>query len=378
MWGKRHRTQPVFMHPGIFITSWVVLGGLFALQEWVNLRQWGYHIGAAILFESWGVEFLIWGVLCWSLWRLLAQFIEKANIVCMLTQVLPLSVAVCVVKEMIWVLFFPELPLDRPYMPYWKRLEFHLDAQFVDSMVIFWCAFFLFRGIGYYHKFREKENVAAQLEVQLANATLSTLRTQLNPHFLFNAMNSISSLMRTDVNAADTMLEQLSSLLRMTLERGDVQLIPLREEIEFLEVYLAMQGLRYAGRVKQSLRVDSDLHDALVPAMILQPIVENAYAHGLSKIERSGELLIEAHRQSEQVKLIVTNSGVGLRSEPGASRYAHGVGLANIRRRLRLHYGERSSFDMCEVDATHVRVSVALPFQMSDKPAMGLARFGGK
>jgi two-component system, LytTR family, sensor kinase len=366
------------MHPGIFVSAWVLLGFLFALQEWVNLRQWGYHIGTAILFESWGMEFLIWGILSWLFWRLLAQFIQQANIVSMLTRVLPLSVALSVIKEMIWVLFFPGLPLDRPHMPYLKRLEFHLNAEFVDSMVIFWCAFFLFRGIGYYYKFRETENVATQLEVQLANAKLSALRMQLNPHFLFNAMNSISSLMRTDVNAADTMLEQLSSLLRMTLERGDVQLIPLREEIEFVEVYLAMQGHRYAGRVKQSLTIDSDLHDALVPAMILQPIVENAYAHGLSKIDRDGELRIEAHRQSEEVRLIVTNSGVGLRSGHESSFDAHGVGLANIRSRLRLHYGEQYSLDIFEVDSTHVRVSVALPFHISDETAMCFARFGEK
>ena len=128
---------------------------------------------------------------------------------------------------------------------------------------------------------------------------LAALRMQLNPHFLFNAMNSISSLMRTDVNAADTMLEQLSSLLRITLERGNVQLIPLRDEMEFIEVYLSMQDQRYAGRVRRDISIDSELHDALVPAMILQPIVENAYAHGLSKMEKDGELLIEAHRQSE-------------------------------------------------------------------------------
>ena len=114
---------------------------------------------------------------------------------------------------------------------------------------------------------------------------------QLNPHFLFNAMNSISSLMRTDVEAADEMLEQLSSLLRISLERGSVQMIPLREEIDFLEVYLSMQDKRYADRVKRSISVDPELHDALIPAMILQPVVENAYVHGLSKIESDGELI---------------------------------------------------------------------------------------
>ena len=129
-------------------------------------------------------------------------------------------------------------------MSYWQRVEWNYRGDLMESMAIFWGAFFFFRGVGYYHQLREKESVAAQLEVQLANAKIAALRMQLNPHFLFNTMNSISSLMRDDPDAADSMLEQLSSLLRMTLERRDVQLIPLHEEIEFAETYLAMQDRR--------------------------------------------------------------------------------------------------------------------------------------
>lgn len=375
---NKQRVQPVFMHPGIFLPSCVLLGTLFALQEWMNLRQWGYHVGAAILFEAWGVEFLILGILCWLFWRFLLAFIVKANVVDMLTRVLPLSIAFSVIQELIWVLFFPTLPLDRPHMEYWKRFEFHWKAECIDSMVVFWCAFFLFRGIDYYQRFRENENVAAQLQVQLANAKLSALRMQLNPHFLFNAMNSISSLMRTDVNAADTMLEQLSSLLRITLERGDVQLISLRDEMEFVEVYLAMQDQRYAGRVKREMCIDPDLHDALVPAMLLQPIVENAYAHGLSKVEADGELLIEAHRQADNVNFEVTNSGLGLQPNSDTPADGHGLGLANVRSRLRLHYGKNCTFNMSQVDGTHVKVTIGLPFQLSEKNESGITRFGAE
>ena len=375
---KTQRPQPVFMHPGIFIPSWVCLGALFALQDWMNLRRWGYHISAAILFESWGVEFLIWGILLWLLWWLLRSFIVGANVVDMLTQVLPLSLAVSIVKEMVYVLIFPQMPLDRPHMLYWSRLEFHWKAQFIPHMVTFWGAFFLFRGLNYYQKFREREHAAAQLEVELANARLSALRMQLNPHFLFNAMNSISSLMRTDVNAADTMLEQLSSLLRITLERRDVRLIPLHEEMEFIEVYLSMQDQRYAGRVTRDVAVDSELHDALVPAMILQPIVENAYAHGLSKIEKDGELLIEARRESDRVNFEVTNSGLGLQSYSAMNGDAHGVGLTNVRNRLRLHYGENCEFQISEIDRTHVKVTIVLPFQLSEESESDITRYGAE
>jgi hypothetical protein len=375
---KQHRAYDVFMHPAIFIPSWVILGILFAFQDFMNFRRWGYHVKTSTVFESWGMEYLILGVLCWAMWRFLHPYIIRASVVDMVTWIFLLSIAFGMVKEMIWVPFFPNVPADMAHMPYWQRFEFHWKANCIVNMFIFWCAFFLFRGLNYYKRFREKETAAAQLEVQLANARLAALRMQLNPHFLFNAMNSISSLMRTDVNAADTMLEQLSSLLRISLERGSVQLIPLREEMEFIEVYLAMQDQRYSGRVRRDIFIDSELHDALVPAMILQPIVENAYAHGLSKLERDGELLIEAHRQSSHVNFVITNSGLGLHSAPGGSSNGHGVGLANVRSRLHLHYGENCSLNISQIDPTHVTVAIGLPFQLSDKAEIGMTRYGAQ
>jgi two-component system, LytTR family, sensor kinase len=372
---SHQRPRTILMHPAVFIGAWVALGALFAVQEWINLQRWGYHIGPRILFASWCSEYLIWGVLFWALWRLLWPFIQKANWSCILTRVVPLSIGVTLLKEVIWVAFFPNLPLDRPHMAYWQRLNFHLSAQFVDDMVVFWCTFLLFRGVGYYQKFRENEHIASQLEVQLANARLSALRMQLNPHFLFNAMNSISSLMRTDVDAADEMLEQLSSLLRMSLERGTAQLIPLHQEIEFLEIYLLMQDRRFAGRVTRRVSVAPELHDALVPAMILQPVVENAYVHGLSKIDRNGELSIEARKKGDELILTVVNSGIGLIRKVGRLN-GRGIGLSNIRDRLRLHYPGASSLEITELDGPRVSVTIALPLRLHDSPVLVLTRYG--
>ena len=348
---------------------------LFAAQEWIMARRGGYHIGAHILFLSWGVEYLIWGVLLWILWRFLWSFLLSANLRQLLTWALPLSMGVAIVKEALWVPFFPNLPLDHPHMSYWPRLSFHLSAQFIDDVIVFWCAFFLFRGFDYYQRFREKERIATQLETQLANARLSALRMQLNPHFLFNAMNSISSLMRMDIEAADEMLEQLSSLLRMSLERGTAQLITLREEIEFLEIFLLMQDRRYAGRVTRRMSIDPELYDALVPAMILQPVVENAYVHGLSKINKNAELCIEARRSANDLALTVTNSGIGLNPHPGR-RNGGGIGIANVRDRLRLHYADAASFEMLELDGHRVAATIVLPLSFAALPSGELARYG--
>src|ERR1700760_824921 len=182
----------------------------------------------------------------------------------MLSPLIPLSALVSMSEEMIWVLLFRHLPVGS-HMTYWQLLRFELDGEVIDNFLIFWLVIFLFRGVDYYQRYREKEGAAAKLSVQLAQAQIRALRMQLNPHFLFNTMNSISSMMHIDVEAADTMLEQLSSLLRITLERGETQLISLSDEMEFMEMYLALQDRRFAGRVRQEVHVDPALHDALIP-----------------------------------------------------------------------------------------------------------------
>jgi LytS/YehU family sensor histidine kinase len=258
-------------------------------------------------------------------------------------------------------------------MTYWHRFWFHLDAELVDNLVIFWCTFALFRGIGYYQQLHEKEEAAAELRTQLAHAQVRALRMQLNPHFLFNTMNSISSLIRIDPAAADVMLEQLSSLLRMTLQRGEVQLIPLSDEMQFTEMYLAMQDLRFSGRIRQEISVDPELHDALVPAMLLQPLIENAYCHGLSRIQRDGALSITAHRKDSMLQLQVSNSGVGLAPQDEERK---GVGLANVQHRLRLHYGDNQTFSIEEVTGGMVQVTMSLPLAFREPDIAALTGYG--
>jgi two-component system, LytTR family, sensor kinase len=368
--------RSLWTHPVIFVAAFTSIGVLFAAQEWLHLFHSGYHISAAIVFGSWGAQYLIWGIISWVLWRLFRPFIQRASVIQILTIVFPVSLATCFIQEMIWVIFFPSIPVDRARMPYWQSVVFNFRGDLVESMVIFWGAFFFFRGLGYYQQFREKETVAAQLQAQLANAQIAALRMQLNPHFLFNTMNSISSLMRSDIDAADSMLEQMSSLLRMTLERRDVQLIPLHDEIEFIETYLAMQDQRYTGRVIRTLSVDPELHDALVPAMILQPIVENAFVHGVSKLDRGGDLSIEIFRDGENVHARVINSGLGLTTSLDDPPIGHGVGLTNVKNRLHLHYGEDCSFSIVEIDSSHVQVSIAFPMQLLPSTLETVARFG--
>jgi two-component system, LytTR family, sensor kinase len=372
--GEPPRRSPL-MHPAFFIPAFTFLGLLFAAQEWNNAHHMNVQLGAALVFESWGLQYFLWGVIWWVLLRLFRRFIQEATVPQMVTIVLPAGLAITWLEEMIWAPFFPR------YMGsfgswYWSRVQHEYVGDLVESMAIFWGGFFFFRGVAYYQQLRENERVASQLEAQLANAKIAALRMQLNPHFLFNTMNSISSLMRMDVEAADSMLEHLSSLLRMTFERGDVQMIPLHNEIEFTETYLAMQDRRYAGRVTRTLNVDPDLHDALVPAMILQPIVENAYAHGLSKLDRGGTLSIDVRKSGQQLRAVITNNGVGLQAGVNENTNGHGFGLANVKDRLRLHYGENCTFSIRELKGKQVQVALTFPMLVSSNPAGSFTRYG--
>ncbi len=358
------RSAPAFMHPAIFIPAFTMFGILFASQEWLNMRRAGYSNWLAIELGAWGTQYFLWGVTWWLIWRFGDRFIQDLRLSRIITIVVPACLVICLVQQMLWVLLVPYIPMKKGPTTYWHHVTQTFTEDLAESLAIFWFSFFFIRGIGYYQRLREKESAASHLETELANAKLSALRMQLNPHFLFNTMNGISSLMRSDVDAADSMLEQLSSLLRMTLERGDIQLIPLHEEIEFIETYLGMQDMRYAGRVTRRLSVDPALHDALVPAMFLQPIVENAFSHGISQVDR-GELSIEIRKDGDLLRACVTNSGKGLRSFENGNGNRRGVGLANVTNRLQLHYGDACTLSMRELDATHVQVAIALPLHIS-------------
>lgn len=362
---KNRRLLQVLMHPAVFISVSVLLGLLFALQEWVSSRRMGMHVAIPVFVVAWAFHYFLWGAILWCIWALFQKQIRDGGLRTILTVFLPLSMAMSVLEEMGFLLVFVNLPVNHPGMGYWGRVTAYLYSEFLSNMIIFWCGFFLFRGVSYYERFRENEQVAAKLETQLANARLSALRMQLNPHFLFNTMNGISSLMRVDVEAADRMLEQLSFLMRITIERGEAQLIPLREEMEFIETYLAMQDLRYSGRVKQSVRVAPGLHEVLVPTMLLQPVVENAFKHGLSKVVADGKLSIDIDRDADRLKIKVRNNGSSLKTKSDHELKRQGVGLINVQSRLNLHYGDGCSFLIEEPEREVVQVTISLPLQFS-------------
>jgi LytS/YehU family sensor histidine kinase len=211
---------------------------------------------------------------------------------------------------------------------------------------------------------QERELRASRLQAELARAQVEALKMQLHPHFLFNTLNAISGLMREDVDAADTMLAQLSELLRRTLDTEGRHEVPLAEEIQWLRAYLAIQQTRFGDRLDVRIDVAAGAHTALVPTLILQPIVENAIRHGFSAQTGPGCITIAAGRAGERLVIDVTDDGPGA-PEP----VREGYGLRNTRSRLRALHGEQAALAVARCTAGRGTVSrIELPFR-TETPA---------
>jgi len=244
--------------------------------------------------------------------------------------------------------------------PFWENYSYSLVANSQYQFLKYWVVVGLVQSYDYYRKYRERELKAAQLETELAQAQLDALRTQLNPHFLFNTLNSISVLMKRDVEAADRMLLQLSGLLRLALSKNEAHEIPLRQELEFLERYLQIEQTRFRDRLTVRMEIDPAALPALVPQLIFQPLVENAIKHGIADREADGMIEIRAERRNGQVCLQVRDNGPGLNgSVDGLSA---GVGLSNTRARLDHLYGADGRLELSNAAEGGLIVAATLPF----------------
>jgi two-component system LytT family sensor kinase len=222
----------------------------------------------------------------------------------------------------------------------------------------------------YYQRFRAGELEQASLKTQLAHAQLKALKMQLHPHFLFNTLHSISSLILEDPPKANSMIARLGDFLRLTLEHSDEQLVTLKEETEFVRCYLDIEQVRFGDRLTVKFAIEPATLSAQVPHLILQPVVENAIQHAVAPRAAPGCIQIAARRQDHRLRMEVKDSGPGL-SETGDSFQGHGVGLNNVRARLEQLYDKDFSFGMNNSSEGGLTVVLEVPFQleMSDEAA---------
>ncbi len=209
------------------------------------------------------------------------------------------------------------------------------------NVLVYWLIVGMSTGLRYYRDAQERQRRAVELEQSLTAARLQALQMQLNPHFLFNSLNAVSSLMHVDVDAADRTLTKLADLLRRALASGSEREVTLRQEIEFLKRYLEIEQTRFGDRLSVEITIPVELSEVRVPTLILQPLVENAIRHGIEPVAAPGAIRISAERNGDEIVLRVTDTGRG----PGLSnRAGTGIGVANTRARLEQLYGAAQEF----------------------------------
>jgi two-component system, LytTR family, sensor kinase len=242
-----------------------------------------------------------------------------------------------------------------------------LISSLAPSILFYWGIVAAAHGLAYYRSSKDRELRASQLEARLAQARLQMLQMQLHPHFLFNTLHTISELVHEDPETADRMIGGLSDLLREALAVGDGQEVPLRRELALLERYLDIQRARFVDRLRVDVNIDPAVLDALVPRLVLQPIVENAVRHGIGSRASRGHITISASAAAGTLRLRVQDDGQGPSWRDEAERAAEGVGLGNTRERLQALYGpgDRLSMTSAPGGGTIVELSIPLKSQLT-------------
>ncbi|MEM6647226.1 MAG: histidine kinase [Bacteroidota bacterium] len=239
--------------------------------------------------------------------------------------------------------------------------EVHFTTRFYANVVTFWTVVCAFYAYDYYQQLRQRERETSLLQLQLAEANLRALRMQLHPHFMFNTLHAIAALVRKNENGtAVQMLGKLGEFLRLALENKDTQEVPLQQELTFLEKYLALEKVRFQHRLKVTYDVAAEAQLALLPNLVLQPLVENAIKYGIAPHAQSGQIAIRARRDGTHLVVEVADDGP---VPPSPRLEREGIGLSNTRARLRNLYGDDQAVSVRPSDLGGWCVALRLPWQ---------------
>ena len=247
-------------------------------------------------------------------------------------------------------------------LSWWLEVKRSTLQNFDWEMMTYWAIAGLSHAVLYYRESRDRQVRASQLETRLIEAQMATLQQQLQPHFLFNTLHAISTLMHRDVEAADRTLMSLSDLLRMTLENVGQQEVTLQAELDFVSKYLEIERTRFADRLIVTFNIDPVALDSLVPSLLLQPLVENAIKHGVAKKAGAGHIEISAKHQHGKLWIEIRDDGAGL-SESGLAALQKGIGVSTTRARLQHQFGADFRFEFHRQEPG-LAVVIAVPWRI--------------
>ena len=343
---------------------WTVLGVLYGLPG-LSMPGWDHPVlGSLAQWWSWG---LVTPLIFWTDARL--PFREKQLGMRIVAHLLA-SVALTILHFYLVVAIRALLGLDA-----WSRLvSLHtLGTGFLEGILWSWLVYWVILGARqtyrYYEHYMASELRLERLERSFSQARLNALRMQLDPHFLFNALNTISSQVERDPRLARSMIEHLGDLLRLSLQARDRQEIPLAEELAFLDHYVAIQKIRFGASLRLETSIDPEVKYALVPSLIVQPLVENAISHGISRRATGGSVMVRAERSAERLEIRIADDGVGLPAGWTLEKSC-GLGLSVTRERIAgLHPNGTSRLSVTSRSGGGTEVEISLPLRLTEEGA---------
>ena len=339
---------------------WTVLAFLSAAGAHVYTASMGSPESWAQLL-AWNVTIsFVWSLLTPPVYALARRFtFERSNWTRMLPLHLAISVTLTFLSACLIVWLEPFITwTPQAHLPYLS----HVLARAFMDLQRYWYIVLITQAISYYAKYRERELQSSQLEAQLALAQLDVLKSQLEPHFLFNTLNSIAALARNDGLAAENMTLQLADLLRSSLDAMGVHEVPLSRELTLLQKYIDIQQMRFQERLSVEMDIASNTLSALVPNMILQPLVENAIRHGIGPRRAPGHVRISSRVVFDELWMEIADDGIGLARFDG-SVPPEGVGLRNTRARLQQLYNHEHRLIMEDAPEGGCVIKIHIPFR---------------
>ncbi|HEY0659902.1 MAG TPA: histidine kinase [Lysobacter sp.] len=348
-----------------YLGLWSAVVVVFAVQNFmhdaINGSSWAFH------------NYLRWSMIQWFTWAALAPLVfrlgERHPIQAPLRLrglgvQLPASVGVTVLALVIGALVSTVFEPSGFGQQFW----YFLSQHFATGLLTYWALFAIQQAMHFHAEKTRREIEAGRLATELVQSRLQALKSQLQPHFLFNTLHAIVTLLDEDKVSAEDMLLRLSDLLRAFLEDYDGQEISLRRELALLDLYLGIQRTRFKDRLTTQIYVAPDTLDCAVPSLILQPIVENAIRHGIGQRIGSDCIEIESRREGDTLCLDVRNRNSTLEAGP-VDTSGHGIGLSNTRLRLRELYGDAAQVRLDMIwPQGGVACRIRVPFRELDEP----------
>lgn len=344
-----------------FFCVWTLLGVSFALSTYLGARQDNVQISWKRIISGYLADFYLWGMLSPLIFLLARRFELRKNfprnvLIHLGASIVLSGFVISAASPLVWYFGYVNTVRNPTLAILWRNNAFSA-YYFHQGLTIYWTTLVVAHALYYYRGLRKGEAQAARLTAQLAQAQLQALRMQIQPHFLFNTLNSIAALLHKDVEAADRMIARLGDFLRLTLKSSDTTVVDFEQELEFLKCYLEIEHIRFKDRLTVDLDIDPHALTAMVPNLILQPIVENAVKHGVARQTYPGHIIISARREGERLIVRVEDNGSGLKVKANGS----GIGLSNTRARLEQFYGSDFTFQIANSAERGASVTLDVP-----------------